>query len=92
LAEGEAEGETEGEAPRQGAFDASPIVEATGATLPVITTRYLIQPPVNAQVSEAIQWWKFTPAASGGYFCSTAGVASVIAAMGDVWLESNAHR
>ena len=66
------------------------MVDATGATLPVITTRYLTQPPVKPQVSEATQWWKFTLAARGGYFCSTAGVASAIAAMGEALLESNA--
>ena len=90
MAEGDAEGE--GVPPRQGVLDSSPNVEATGATLPVITTRYLMQPPVSAQVSDAVQWWKFTAAASGGYFASTVGVASAIAAMGDVLLESYAHR
>jgi hypothetical protein len=36
-------------------FEGRPNVEATGATLPVMTTRYREQPPSSAQVSDAAQ-------------------------------------
>ena len=37
-------------------FDASPMVDAVGATLPVITTRYRMHPPSSCQLTDAAQW------------------------------------
>jgi len=39
----------------QAVFDANPTVDAVGATLPVITTRYRKHPPSICQLFEAAQ-------------------------------------
>jgi hypothetical protein len=38
-----------------GTFDANPKVDAVGVTLPVITTRYRLQPPSSAHDPDAAQ-------------------------------------